>query len=99
MGIDNVKSLFYNIRTDIEGGIQMITDTFDNKTEEIIKVCRNEQAPGTDACIVTFSNEILKSVLDNFECSHIGNLYSSTEPIRYTGLNMKTGHSRYICHM
>ncbi|MGN0371172.1 MAG: nucleoside phosphorylase [Butyrivibrio sp.] len=55
----------------------MITDTFDNKTEEIIKVCRNEQAPGTDACIVTFSNEILKSVLDNFECSLIGNLYSS----------------------
>lgn len=44
----------------------MITDTFDNKTEEIIKVCRNEEAKKVDVCIITFSNEILKYVLNSY---------------------------------
>ena len=55
----------------------MITDTFDHLTEEIIKVSRNEEAKKVDACILTFSNEILKYVLGNYECTLIGNLYSS----------------------
>lgn len=55
----------------------MITDTFDNYTEEIIKVWKNEDAKKVDACIVTFSHEILKYILANFECTLIGNLYSS----------------------
>lgn len=55
----------------------MITDTFDNKTEEIIKVCRNEGAKKVDVCILTFSHEILKYVLDSYDCSLISNLYSS----------------------
>ncbi len=55
----------------------MITDTFDNYTEEIIKVWKNEDAKKVDVCIVTFSHEILKYVLANFECTLIGNLYSS----------------------
>lgn len=55
----------------------MITDTFDNRTEEIIKVYRNEEAQKVDVCIVTFSHEILQYVLDNYECTLIGNLYSS----------------------
>lgn len=55
----------------------MITDTFENLTEEIIKVRRNENAVKVDACILTFSHIILKYVLDNFECTKIGNLYSS----------------------
>lgn len=55
----------------------MITETFDNKTEEIIKVWRNENAKKVDACIVTFSNEILQYVLEQYECTKIGNLYSS----------------------
>jgi len=55
----------------------MITDSFDRATEEIIKVTRNENAPAADACIVTFSRQILESVLENYECSQIGNLYSS----------------------
>ena len=38
----------------------MITDSFDNKTEEIIKVCKNEDAKKVDACILTFSNEIFQ---------------------------------------
>ena len=50
----------------------MITETFDNKTEEIIKVWRNENAKKVDACIVTFSNEILQYVLEQYECTKIG---------------------------
>lgn len=55
----------------------MITETFDNKTEEIIKVCRSETAKRVDACILTFSHQILQYVLDQYDCSKIGNLYSS----------------------
>ncbi len=32
----------------------MITDTFDNLSEEIIKVNRNDKAVKVDACILTF---------------------------------------------
>lgn len=46
----------------------MITDTFENISEEIIKVNRNENAVKVDACILTFSHIILKYVLGNFEC-------------------------------
>ena len=55
----------------------MITDTFDNLTEEIIKVPENEEAKKVDACILTFSHVILKHVLENYECHKIGDLYSS----------------------
>ena len=55
----------------------MITDSFDNRTEEIIKVWRNENAKKVDACILTFSNEILQYVLEQYDCRKIGDLYSS----------------------
>jgi len=55
----------------------MITDTFENASEEIIKVNRNENAIKVDACILTFSHVILKYVLENFTCEKIGDLYSS----------------------
>ena len=55
----------------------MITDTFDDLTEEIIKVGRNENAKKVDACILTFSNEILKYVLEQYDCTKLGDLYSS----------------------
>ncbi len=55
----------------------MITDTFDNKSEEIIKVRRNENAKKVDACILTFSHEILQYVLEQYDCEKIGDLYSS----------------------
>ena len=44
----------------------MITDTFDNKSEEIIKVCRSDSAIKVDACILTFSHVILKYVLETY---------------------------------
>ena len=55
----------------------MITESFDNRTEEIIKVWRNENAEKVDACLLTFSNEILQSVLEQYDCRKIGDLYSS----------------------
>ena len=55
----------------------MITDTFENLSEEIIKVSCNDNAVKVDACILTFSHVILKYVLDNFECKKIGDLFSS----------------------
>ena len=55
----------------------MITDTFENLSEEIIKVSRNNEAMKVDACILTFSHVILKYVLENFACTKIGDLYSS----------------------
>ena len=44
----------------------MITDSFENLTEEIIKVTRNENATKVDACILTFSHVVLKYVLENY---------------------------------
>lgn len=55
----------------------MITEAFDSQTEEIIKVHRNEDAKRVDACILTFSNEILQSVLERHDSAKIGDLYSS----------------------
>ena len=55
----------------------MITDTFENISEEIIKVWRNEDAPKVDVCIVTFSKEILDRVVENHSCELVGNLWSS----------------------
>ena len=55
----------------------MITGTFDNLSEEIIKVSRNDNAVKADASILTFSHVILKYVLENFQCKKIGDLYSS----------------------
>lgn len=55
----------------------MITDTFDNLSEEIIKVNRNDNAIKVDACILTFSNVIMEYILENYECEYLGDLYSS----------------------
>jgi len=55
----------------------MITETFDALTEDIIRVNPNGNAPAVDACILTFSGEILASVLERFECTQLGNFWSS----------------------
>ena len=56
---------------------EMITDSFDNKTEEILKPWKKEDAKKVDACILTFSNEILQYVLEAYDCTKIGDIYSS----------------------
>ena len=56
---------------------EMITDSFDNKTEEILKPWKKEDAKMVDACILTFSNEILQYVLEAYDCTKIGDIYSS----------------------
>lgn len=50
----------------------MITDSFDDKSEAIIKPHLKEDAPVIDACIVTFSHLIEKFVLDHYDCEQIG---------------------------
>ncbi len=49
----------------------MITDSFDDKSDAIINPCINENAPQVDACILTFSHEIEKFVIDNYNCRQI----------------------------
>lgn len=75
----------------------MITDTFDNKSEEIIKVCRSDSAIKVDACILTFSHVILKYVLETFQCKKIGDLYSSNGANLFMYLSTKIGVLLYIC--
>ena len=55
----------------------MITDSFDNKTEEILKPWKKKDAKKVDACILIFSNEILQYVLEAYDCTKIGDIYSS----------------------
>ena len=55
----------------------MITDTFDLETEEIRTISKREDAIKVDACILTFSYEIMKYILEVMDCELIGNLYSS----------------------
>ena len=66
----------------------MITDTFENLSEEIIKVNHNPNAVRVDACILTFSHMVLKYVLDNFECRKIGDLFSSNGANPVYGIKM-----------
>ena len=77
----------------------MITDAFDNLTEEIIKVSRNEEAKKVDVCILTFSHIILKYVLENYKCSKIGDLYSSNGVNPVYGFEYEDRYLQFICHM
>ncbi len=70
----------------------MITDTFDDSTEEIIKVFRNENAVRVDACILTFSRAVMEYVLDDFECEKIGDLFSSNGANPVYGFTYKEKH-------
>ena len=67
----------------------MITEAFDNTTEAILKGHVNENARKVDACILTFSNEILQYVLEAFECTKIGDLYSANGAKPVYGFNYK----------
>jgi uridine phosphorylase len=56
----------------------MITDSFDNKSKAIINPQRKDNAPNVDACILTFSHEIEKYVLEKHECKHIASFWFAT---------------------
>ena len=47
------------------GGSSMITESFDSRSEAIIRPPKNGEAPQADACIITFSNVIEQFVLEN----------------------------------
>ena len=64
-------------KTGYRRNIVMITGSFDNATEAIRKPYKNEEAKKVDACILTFSNEILQYVLEAYDCTKIGDLYSA----------------------
>lgn len=56
----------------------MITDSFDNRSAAKINPAVNENAPRTDACIVTFSYVIEKYVLEKYKPVQIGAIYFAT---------------------
>ena len=74
----------------------MITETFENLTEEIIKVTRNENAVKVDACILTFSHMILKYVLENYECKKLAICFLQTEQTLFTDLSISADILRFI---
>lgn len=56
----------------------MITDSFDNKSKAIINPQVNENAPQVDACILTFSHEIERFVLEHYDCKRIASFWFAT---------------------
>lgn len=50
----------------------MITDSFDAKSPARINVKKNENAVPVDAVIYTFSHEIEKYVIENYDCEKVG---------------------------
>ncbi|MEZ3439929.1 MAG: nucleoside phosphorylase [Oscillospiraceae bacterium] len=56
----------------------MITDSFDSNLKAIITPYVNQNAPMVDACILTFSDKIERTVLQNFECKEIGRFNCAT---------------------
>ena len=58
----------------------MITDTFDNTSPAIINPAVNPDALVVDACILTFSYQIEQSVLQNYPCEKIGEMWFATGP-------------------
>ena len=56
----------------------MITDTFDNQSPAIINPVPKADAVEADACIVTFSHEIEKYVVENYVSGEIAALWCAT---------------------
>ena len=56
----------------------MITEAFDNQSEAIIEPAVNPNAPCVDACIMTFSHEIERHVLESYPCRKAGSFWFAT---------------------
>jgi len=56
----------------------MITNSFDNKSPAIINPQKKENAPKVDACIVTFSYEIEKYVIETYKGKKIASIWFTT---------------------
>lgn len=67
----------------------MITDSFDNKSDAIINPSVNENAQKVDACILTFSHEIEKFVINNYNCRQIASFWFATGSIPVYQINYK----------
>lgn len=69
----------------------MITETFDLSTEAIISPERIYGSSNAlcDICIITFSNEIIKEVLDHFPCTKIAEIKSANGSIPCYKFNYK----------
>lgn len=70
----------------------MITDSYDNESNAKINPKLEENRLKCDACIVTFSPQIEKYVLDNFDTTEYSNykMVSGTFPIYKINFNGKT---------
>lgn len=56
----------------------MITNSFDNQTNDIIEPQRKVGVPSVDVIIITFSYIIEEYLKEHFNCTQIATLYSAT---------------------
>ena len=67
----------------------MITNAFDPTTPAIIHPPVNPDAPAVDACIVTFSHQIERFVLENYACERLGSFWFATGETPVYGIDYK----------
>ena len=72
-------------------GIKMITDAFDTTTQAIISPEKFYGASKTfcDICIITFSNQIVAEILNQFSCVKIAEIQSANGSVPCYKLNYK----------
>jgi len=70
----------------------MITNAFDPTTPAIIHPPVNPDAPAVDACIVTFSHQIERFVLENYACERLGSFWFATGETPVYGIDYKGRH-------
>ena len=71
----------------------MITDSFDAKSPARINVKKNENAVPVDAVIYTFSHEIEKYVIENYDCEKVGEFKMASGSHSALSLNTMAGNT------
>lgn len=71
--------------------IIMITETFDNLTEDIIKTeyIGGKTDKTYDVCIITFSCAVIEKILENFHCEKIAESFSANGSVPFYKINYK----------